>query len=126
MCKGHDAVREIPWERWDVDEHYDANPNAIGNVMYVREGGFMCNAEAFDAKFFGIAPAEVHAMDPQQRLLLDVGMLSLSSAGFTKPSLAGLEVGVFVGVGSPDFRDESARDQVSSLLLLSCFKAVAD
>eukprot|EP01052_Picozoa_sp_SAG31_P007897 SAG31_NODE_386_length_16407_cov_24.639686_2_plen_2943_part_00 len=112
LCGRHDAIREIPWERWDVDEHFDADMNSIDNVTYVREGGFMSNAEAFDAKFFGIAPTEVYAMDPQQRLLLDIGMVSLSCAGFSKSALAGTEVGVFVGVGSPDFRDECARDQV--------------
>lgn len=112
LTNARDAIREIPWERWDVTEFFDANPNAIGNFMYAREAGFMSNAQAFDAKFFGIAPTEVYAMDPQQRLLLDVGMQSLSSAGFTKSSVVGVDVGVFVGVGSPDFRDASARDQV--------------
>ena len=116
----------VPAIRWTLSSLID--PTELSSVLAscVRHGGFILGAQRFDNRAFGTSPASAGAMDPQQRLLLDVGMLSLSSAGFTKPSLAGLEVGVFVGVGSPDFRDESARDQVSSLLLLSCFKAVAD
>ena len=30
LCTGKDAIREIPWERFDVDEFFDADPNAVG------------------------------------------------------------------------------------------------
>jgi myxalamid-type polyketide synthase MxaC len=113
LCTGKDAIREIPWERFDVDEFFDADPNAVGNKIYVREGGFIANADAFDPRFFDISSAEAYLMDPQQRLLLDVGATALYDAGFVKKSLQEANVGVYCGIGSPDFRDISARDQAT-------------
>ena len=47
-----DGVREIPKERWDVDEYYDADPEAQGK-MYVRRGGFLKDVDQFDPSFLG-------------------------------------------------------------------------
>ena len=105
------AIREIPWERFDVAQYFDADKDATGNKIYVSEGGFIANAEAFDNHFFDISAAEATLIDPQQRLLLDTGTVALYDAGFSKQSLKEARMGVYCGVGSPDFRDLSARDQ---------------
>lgn len=44
--------------RWDVEDYFDPDPDAEGK-MYIREGGFIENAEFFDASFFRISLAEV-------------------------------------------------------------------
>ena len=68
---GKDCIVEVPRSRWDADEFYDSDPDADGK-MYIREGGFVDDAEMFDGAFFRIGPAEAKAMDPQQRVLLEV------------------------------------------------------
>jgi hypothetical protein len=48
---------EVPFDSWDVDKWRDLATNTCGK-MYVREGGFIRNADRFDAAFFDISPAE--------------------------------------------------------------------
>jgi acyl transferase domain-containing protein len=68
----------------------------------MRYGGFVHDLELFDASFFRISPAEASAMDPQQRLLLEYAYLAFVDAGYTKETLQGRNVGVFVGMGTAD------------------------
>ncbi|MDC0708733.1 type I polyketide synthase [Stigmatella sp. ncwal1] len=93
---GTDAVREVPRERWNVDDYYDPDPQAPGK-MITRYGTFLDEVDRFDAPFFEISGREAQSMDPQQRLLLQVGWEALESAGLPPDSLKGRAVGVFVG-----------------------------
>lgn len=54
-------------------------------MMTVRHGGFVKNADCFDASFFGLSPAESKVMDPQQRLLLEVIYQSFHASGKLGP-----------------------------------------
>ncbi len=94
---GVDAVSEVPADRWDIDAHYDPDPDASGKVS-TRWGAFLERVDHFDAAFFGISPREAAAMDPQQRLLLEVACEALDDAGQTRVRLAGSRTGVFVGL----------------------------
>eukprot|EP00438_Fugacium_kawagutii_P013961 Skav203427 [mRNA] locus=scaffold1743:429376:432457:- [translate_table: standard] len=78
--KTKDGIVEIPLERWDVDAYYDEDAEAPG-MMTVRHGGFIKDADRFDASFFGLSPAESKVMDPQQRLLLEVIYQSFHASG---------------------------------------------
>lgn len=102
LKNGTDAITEVPKERWDIDEYYDKDPEAPGKV-YTRFGGFISDAEKFDASFFGISEKEASAMDPQQRLLLEVAWEALEDAGQVPAQLMGSKTGLIVGMGTDDY-----------------------
>ncbi|WP_195893128.1 beta-ketoacyl synthase N-terminal-like domain-containing protein, partial [Serratia marcescens] len=102
LLAGTDCVSDIPASRFDIDEVYDPDPNAVGR-SYTRRGAFMSKAESFDYEFFGISKGEARVMDPHQRLLLEVTYEAFSSAGYEKPRLRGAAIGVFVGVANQDW-----------------------
>ena len=102
LHNGIDAIGEVPCDRWDMDQFYDADPNAPGK-MYTRHGGFVRDVDLFDAAFFRITPREAMDIDPQQRLLLQVAWESLEYAGIPASSLNGSETGVFIGLSSDDY-----------------------
>ncbi|CEM18661.1 unnamed protein product, partial [Vitrella brassicaformis CCMP3155] len=102
LSTGGDAIVEVPLTRWNVDEHYDGDPDMEGK-MYIREGGFIDGAEMFDAAFFRISPAEAKTMDPQQRIMLEVSYEALHNAGYSRQTLMRSQIGVFVGCCSFDW-----------------------
>ncbi|KJY28004.1 beta-ketoacyl synthase N-terminal-like domain-containing protein, partial [Streptomyces katrae] len=60
VSRGGDGMSAFPADRgWDVGAAY--SPTGHDPV-----GGFLYDADRFDADFFGISPREAQAMDPQQ------------------------------------------------------------
>lgn len=100
---GSEAITEFPGNRgWDIDALFATGTERSG-TSDTRLGGFLHDADQFDAGLFGISPREALAMDPQQRVLLEVCWETLERAGLDPWSLRGSQMGVFVGAMAPDY-----------------------
>lgn len=106
LLEGRDEVREVPPDRWDVDQWYDPDPATPGRASS-RWGGFLKEVKGFDAAFFGISPSEAERMDPQQRLALEVTWEAIERSGLPTDGLAGSSTGVYFAA----YHDDYARMQ---------------
>src|SRR5574337_518923 len=102
LSGGVDAIREVPEDRFDIDEFYDPDPETPGKI-YSRFGGFIDGIDGFDPEFFGISPREAVWIEPQQRLMLETVWEGLERAGYSPRALRGSRTGVFVGVAANEY-----------------------
>ena len=114
LSHGVDTIREIPEDRFDIDEFYDPDQQTPGKI-YTRSGGYLDSIDGFDPEFFGISPREALWIDPQQRLMLEVAWEGLERAGYAPASLRGSRTGVFVGVAANEYSLLLSNDSVESL-----------
>ena len=105
---GADSVRAL-WRnlvdgvegirRFTADELRAAGvPGAtLADPHYVPAGGWLADADYFDAAFFRYTPREAEITDPQHRLFLECAWSALEDAGYA-PSKLAVPTGVYAGV----------------------------
>ncbi len=104
---GIDAVGSVPAGRWDKREFAAHGVPGEGRPQH-RAGGFLADAECFDAAFFGISPREALLMDPQQRVILEQTWLALTDAGIRPQGGSQTRTGVFIGASAADYTQKAA------------------
>ena len=100
--KGRSSDTDIPADRWPVARYFDADPKASAK-MYTKRGSYLKDITSFDSEFFGLSPRESHRLDPQQRLLMHTSWELFENAGLNVQTLAGSDVGVYVGIVDNQF-----------------------
>jgi acyl transferase domain-containing protein/enoyl-CoA hydratase/carnithine racemase/aryl carrier-like protein len=101
---GKDCITEIPADRWDWRDYYAEGGAGQGKGHNSKWGGFIDDADKFDAAFFNISPRVAPFMDPQERLILEQAWQALEDAGYRRADLqlsggegAVAPVGVYIG-----------------------------
>lgn len=82
MLQGHNAVAEVPKERWNPQVYFDPDGKA-GETTPSKWGGFL-DPIAFDPLEYGIPPRSLAAIEPVQLLSLEVANRALHHAGYGK------------------------------------------
>ncbi|MET9453035.1 type I polyketide synthase [Streptomyces cinerochromogenes] len=114
VAAGKDATTGFPENRsWDIDGIYDPEPGKPGK-SYTRRGGFLHDADEFDAEFFRISPREAKEMDPQQRLLLETAWEALERGRINPLTLKGTRTGVFAGMVYHDYAYNHSTGAIAS------------
>ncbi|TXI61414.1 type I polyketide synthase [Mycolicibacterium mageritense] len=114
LSGGVDAIREVPEDRFDIDEFYDPDPETAGKT-YTRFGGFLDGIDGFDPEFFGISPREAVWIEPQQRLMLETVWEGLERAGYSPAALRGSRTGIFAGVAANEYAHLLSSESVDKI-----------
>ncbi|WSA32539.1 SDR family NAD(P)-dependent oxidoreductase [Micromonospora peucetia] len=122
---GTDAIGEFPTSRgWDLAALFAGDGPGTCSAT---AGGFLHDADEFDAEFFGISPREALAMDPQQRVLMETAWEALEHAGIPPASLRGSDTAVFTGLHVQNYGrlGHSEEDGVDGFLITGTASSVA-
>ena len=104
ICNRIDAIREVPPERWRLEDFYSTDRLARDQV-YSKWGGFL-ESVCFDPVKWHIPPASLQHIEPMQLLSLEVAAQAMADAGYAVHHAgAGQEAG---GPGGRAFPRERA------------------
>ena len=110
LMEGRCSVTSVPPDRFSLDRFGHPRRQERGR-SYSWAAGILEDIWQFDPTVFGISPREAVQMDPQQRLLLQLTWEALEDAGIPPSSLAGGNVGVYVGASQIDYAHAFLVDQ---------------
>ncbi len=104
IAEQKDLIQEIPKERWDWTKYYRDHGEDEDKTK-IKWGGFIKDADKFDAGFFHISPREAELMDPQQRITIETVCKAIEDAGYSPSQLSGSKTGIFIGIWTSEYGD---------------------
>lgn len=110
IAGGRCTVTQVPADRFSLERFGHPRRQERGR-SYTWAAGVLDNVWHFDPSVFGISPREAIQMDPQQRLLLELTWEALEDAGIRPSTIAGKDVGVYVGASQIDYAHAFVTDQ---------------
>jgi len=119
LMQGRDVHREIPADRFDWKDHYDADGKKK-NTSRIKHGCFIDRPGVFDARFFNMSPREAESADPAQRLAIMTAYEAMEMAGMVPnrtPSTQADRIGVFYGTTSDDWREVNSGQEISTYFI---------
>ncbi|MCW5733931.1 MAG: SDR family NAD(P)-dependent oxidoreductase [Enhydrobacter sp.] len=96
LQSGECSISRVPADRFPLQRFGHPQRQERGR-SYTWAAGTLDRIWDFDPSVFGISPREAVQMDPQQRLLLQLTWEALEDAGIPPSTIAGTEVGVYIG-----------------------------
>nr|ALQ32935.1 putative polyketide synthase [Fusarium sacchari] len=115
LSQGLNAVREIPGDRFKLEDFYTDELDKPRSVS-TRYGAFLDDPFCFDNTFFNISPREAKSMDPQQRILLHAAQEALEDAGYVPDATLSSQratTGCYIGLATGDYTD-NLRDDIDT------------
>ena len=104
IVQGKDAITTLAASRPRILADAQRYGAALADG-FPQWGGFIEDADTFDAAFFAVSPLEAESMDPQQRKLLELTWEVIERSGYNPRRLAGQPIGVFVGAHNCDYAE---------------------
>ncbi|MBC7432324.1 MAG: SDR family NAD(P)-dependent oxidoreductase, partial [Rubritepida sp.] len=104
LAGGRDAVSQVPADRFDQSAWLHPRRQEPGKT-YTFAAGVLGDVLGFDHAVFGLSPREAAEMDPQQRLILELVRQALEHAGWPESTVAGRDLGVYMGASTTDWGD---------------------
>lgn len=95
-----DATREVPPERWRVEDFYSPDRFAPDKI-YCRRGGFL-GPMVFDPLKWRMTPASLKSIEPMQLMALEVAWRAMQDAGYTRRAFCRERTSVIFTTGSGD------------------------
>ncbi|MCN4143577.1 MAG: SDR family NAD(P)-dependent oxidoreductase [Thiohalomonas sp.] len=92
-----DCVIDVPSDRWEINDLYDADPSAP-DKSYSKRGGFIPDID-FDPMEFGLPPNILEVTDSSQLLSLLVARDLIKDCGYIDAEFDRQNTGVILGVG---------------------------
>jgi acyl transferase domain-containing protein/NAD(P)H-dependent flavin oxidoreductase YrpB (nitropropane dioxygenase family) len=95
--RGHDAITEVPADRWDWRLYFDPDPKATDKITS-KWGGFVPEIP-FDPLRYGMPPASLPSIEPLHLLTLEAVRAALDDAGYRNRPFPRDRTAVVLGAG---------------------------
>jgi acyl transferase domain-containing protein/NAD(P)H-dependent flavin oxidoreductase YrpB (nitropropane dioxygenase family)/NAD(P)-dependent dehydrogenase (short-subunit alcohol dehydrogenase family) len=95
ILRRHDAIEEVPSDRWPSGLFYDADPKVPDRTVS-KWGGFMAPIR-LNPMTYGIPPATLSAIEPVHLIMMEVTRKALADAGYDRRPFARENTAVILG-----------------------------